>query len=146
MRWKFIKNIGKRKHAIIKLSFCLGRKRGFLIIFLKLALLLGRYRGFASAFFKIPTSSVSRMIFAALPERLSELEINEMLQAADEDGNLKNGGENPTRGKREARKNGRMEEFWKPDQREKRKNGKMEELLESVKNIHDYKTTFETYK
>ena len=83
------------------------------------------------------------MIFAALPERLSELEINEMLQAADEDGNLKNGGENPTRGKREARKNGRILETRTEG---KRKNGKMEELLESVKNIHDYKTTFETYK
>ena len=64
------------------------------------------------------------MIFAALPERLSELEINEMLQAADEDGNLKNGGENPTRGKREARKNGRILETRPEGKTLERKNGR----------------------
>jgi calmodulin len=32
-------------------------------------------------------ASELRMIFAALPERLSEMEIEEMLRAADRDGN-----------------------------------------------------------
>ena len=41
------------------------------------------------------SASELRMIFAALPERLSAEEIEEMLEAADEDGELKN---NPCKG------------------------------------------------